>query len=236
MARLISITDNQKRDAQVSFETVSKKNAQIRQVAADDSPVNSERLIKCTETTSIDALLAKHNDLEALGDALVSSDPEIDLKHVGRPLKRASKVYLKEDGSVLYAARVMQVTFGPDGVEKAREDFSDTPATIGEDEPALPWTGKMMPADTVVKKFVFGRSFQIKHINGLTFDFLYDIAKTLHDSGKLLYVGSGAKGQGPLIFNLNGKPYRGFLEGRIQNDSYLLVLHCSNLELKAVPA
>lgn len=234
MSRLISLTDNQKRDAQVSFAGVNKTKAALKQVSSDNLPVSTCRVIKSTESTSLDALLKEHTDLDTLADALISGDPEVDLKHVGKPLERAAKVYLKSDGTVLYAARVMQVTYGPDGEEKAREDFSDTPATIGEDEPALPWTGKLLPADKVVKKFVFSRSFQIKHINGLTFDFLYDIAKTLADANKLLYVGSGAKGQGPLIFNLNGKPYRGFLEGRIQGDSYLLILHCSNLELKAV--
>ena len=47
--------------------------------------------------------------------------------------------------------------------------------------------------------------------------------------------GSGAKGQVPLVFVLNGTPFRGFLEGRVDADGYLLVLQCSNLELKATP-
>ncbi len=93
-----------------------------------------------------------------------------------------------------------------------------------------------MLAEDVVRRFVFSRAFQIRHVNGLTFDFLHGIARTLQEAGKLLFVGTGAKGQGPLIFTLNGTPYRGFLGGRADADSYLLVLHCSNLELKAVPA
>jgi hypothetical protein len=47
-------------------------------------------------------------------------------------------------------------------------------------------------------------------------------------------VGSGAKGTSPLILQTNGTPYRGFLEGRVKDDAYLLVLHLSNLELKQV--
>lgn len=235
MSRLISLTDNQKRDAQVSFEGVRKAKNTIQQVTKDLNPVKMERFIKCTESTSLDALLKQYGSLDDISTALIEGDPEIDFANVGRPLDRATRVYLKEDGAVLYAARVMEVTFGPDGEEKSRQDFSDTMATIGEDKDALPWTGRMLPAETVVRKFVFSRAFQIRHVNGLTFDFLYNIAKTLQESGKLLYVGSGNKGQGPLIFNLNGKPYRGFLEGRVDGDSYLLVLHCSNLELKAIP-
>jgi len=48
----------------------------------------------------------------------------------------------------------------------------------------------------------------------------------------VLFVGSGEKGANPLIFQRNGSPYRGFLEGRIVGDGFLLVLHLSNLELK----
>lgn len=235
MARLISLTDDQKRDAQVAMESVrAKAAAGMRQVGPNHEAVRLERLIKVTESSSLEALLRKHGSLENISAALVAGDPEIALDQVGRRLRNATRVFLRKDGSVLYAARVMQVVFGPDGAEKSREDFSDTPATVGEEAPALPWTGRLLPAQEVVRKFVFARAFQIRHVNGLTFDFLYGIARTLHEAGKLLYVGSGAKGQGPLIFTLNGTPYRGFLEGRVDGDGYLLVLHCSNLELKAI--
>jgi hypothetical protein len=31
---------------------------------------------------------------------------------------------------------------------------------------------------------------------------------------------------------VNGTPYRGFLEGRIDGENYILLLHLSNMELK----
>ena len=63
------------------------------------------------------------------------------------------------------------------------------------------------------------------------------MAKTLAAEKKLLLVGTGPKGQQPLIFTTNGAPYRGFLEGRVSpgGDGYRLILHLSNLELKAPP-
>ena len=91
-----------------------------------------------------------------------------------------------------------------------------------------------MPVDTVIRRFAFVRKLQLRHVNGLTFDFLYEIAKTLQESSQLLYVGSGAKGQQPLIFQTNGTPFRGFLEGRVDGEAYRLVLHLSNLEIKPV--
>ncbi len=233
MARFISLTDSQQRDAQVALES-SKPQAKHHQSGPQGEEVHLERLIKTTESTSFEALLRAHGKPEALSALLVAGDPEIDVEQVGRRLRNATRVHLRQDGSVLYAARVMQVVYGPDDVEKSRADFSDTPANVGEDAPALPWTGRLMALDEVVRRFVCARAFRIRHVNGLTFDFLFGIAKTLHEAGKLLYVGAGAKGQSPLIFTLNGTPFRGFLEGRVEGDSYLLVLHCSNLELKTV--
>jgi hypothetical protein len=234
MARFISLTDDKKRDAQVALETARPRGSAHRSVGPAGQTVRLERLIKTTESTSLDALVRAAGSLEAVSALLVAGDPEIDCEQVGRRLRNAARVYLRQDGSVLYAARVVQVVYGPDGVEKSRQDFSDTPATVGEDAAPLPWTGRLMSPDEVVHRFVLSRSFQIRHVNGLTFDFLHGIAKTLHEAGKLLYVGAGAKGQSPLIFTLNGTPYRGFLEGRVDGDGYRLILHCSNLELKAV--
>jgi hypothetical protein len=236
MARFISLTDDKQRDAQVALETTRPRGAGQRMVGPTGQPVRIERLIKATESTSLDALLRTAGSLAAVSALLVAGDPEIDRDQVGRRLRNAARVYLRQDGSVLYAARVVQVVYGPDGVEKSRQDFSDTAATVGEEATPLPWSGRLLPADEVVHRFVIGRSFQIRHVNGLTFDFLHGIAKTLEEAGKLLYVGAGPKGGSPLIFTVNGTPYRGFLEGRVDGDGYRLVLHCSNLELRAVSA
>ena len=47
-----------------------------------------------------------------------------------------------------------------------------------------------------------------------------------------MLLGAGPKSNQPLILRRGGTPYRGFLEGRIQDDKYYLVLHFSNLELR----
>ena len=57
---------------------------------------------------------------------------------------------------------------------------------------------------------------------------------TKEDLGKRFHVllGGGEKGNAPLVMTNNGTPYRGFLEGRINGDSFCLLLHLTNLELK----
>jgi len=60
------------------------------------------------------------------------------------------------------------------------------------------------------------------------------IAKELSDKDSLLMIGGGPKGTDPIVFQDGGKGYRAFLEGRVDNDGYILLLHLSNLELKGV--
>jgi hypothetical protein len=90
----------------------------------------------------------------------------------------------------------------------------------------------MFAKNQALRKFVFSRTYQLRHVNGLTFDFLYEMAKKLHDSNSMMLLGGGEKGNAPLVMTNNGTPYRGFLEGRINGDSFCLLLHLTNLELK----
>jgi hypothetical protein len=73
---------------------------------------------------------------------------------------------------------------------------------------------------------------QLRHVDGLTFDFLFEMAKELEQKDSLMLVGTGEKGVSPLIFQANGRPYRGFLEGKTNGKSYQVILHLSEMELK----
>jgi hypothetical protein len=233
MPRTIAIMDAKKRDAQIEVESPSSRDA-YHYVAPNGNAVRLNRLVKGTEKTTYETLALRFGSPDAVSKALIEGDPEIDLEQVGRRLAFTSRVYLGPKGNVLYAARVLKVVYAPDGQETGREDFVDVEATVGEELPPIPWTGKLVPVDQLIRRIAFVRKLQLRHVNGLTFDFLYEIAKTLHESGKLMQVGAGAKGQMPLIFQTNGTPFRGFLEGRVEGEAYKLVLHLSNLEIKSV--
>ena len=236
MPRLLSITDTKKRDAQIELRS-AVKSERLRWIdRTGGSPLKLERLVKTTEKTSYDALSRAYATPEALSKALVEGDPEIDVEQVGRRLRQASRVWVGPTGQILYAARVLSVVTDAAGNEKSRADFVDVEATVGEELPALVWSGRMMPAIDVIRRVALVRKLQLRHVNGLTFDFLFDIAKTLHTENKMLVVGAGPRAQQPLIFQTNGAPFRGFLEGRVEGERYLLVLHLSNLELKKVSA
>jgi len=151
---------------------------------------------------------------------------------VGRFLGGTDAVFLSSSGDVLYAApEVIEVIFGPDGAEKERRTPAIVPANVNETDPVV-WTGKKMPKATVISRFAFQRAIQVQHVDGLTYDYLFAMAKELADADEMVLIGSGDGGKKPLVFQTNGSPYRGFLEGRIQGTKYKLLLHLSNMELK----
>lgn len=230
--RVVSLTDAKKRDAHVEVEA-PKRQERYGYINPKGERVQSERFIKLTENRTYESLVQEHGDDESLAQALIEDDPEIDFQKAGRRVGSVDRVYVRPDGSVLYCARTLLVQYDPEGEEVERRDFVDVEATVSDDK-ALPWTGRLFPRDEVVRRFALVRKLRVRHVNGLTFDFLYDIAKHLHEEEKMLFVGSGKKGAAPLIFQTNGTPYRGFLEGRIDEEQggYLLVLHLSNMELK----
>ena len=234
MPRYIGITDSKHRDAQVQME--GAKSAPRRHFTdSDGERVRSWRLVKATEGHDYPSLRERYPDAEELAQALVDGDPEVDRENIGRKTGPTDRVWIKPDGKILYSAQVLKAVYDPHGDELSREDFVDVEASV-DDETALPWTGRLLPRDDVVRKFALVRKIQLRHINGLTFDFLREIAQQLEDAGQMLFVGAGRAGSQPLIFQRNGSPYRGFLEGRVSaTGGFKLVLHLSNLELKPIP-
>jgi hypothetical protein len=105
------------------------------------------------------------------------------------------------------------------------------PPNVSVDVP-LRWTGRLVDKAEASRRFVFSAKMQLTHINGLTYDFLFAMARELHERNSLMLLGGGPKSTQPLVLRRGGLPYRGFLEGRIRGDRYCLVLHLSNLELR----
>ncbi len=231
--RTIHLTNDKKRNAQVGFESIHTEQRVIFH-APDGHKARNVRFLKATLEQSAEALLSRAGSPDALSRGLVEGDPEIDMERVGRQLGAADRVLLSPEGHVIHSARIEEILYNPDGSERERRAPVITDANIDLDTP-LAWTGKLFPRKEVLRKFVLQRKAQIMHVNGLTFDFLYEMAKNLHEKDHMLLLGGGPRGNLPLVFQRGGGTYRGFLEGRIQGEKYCLMLHLSNLELKATP-
>jgi len=222
------------------ISNAGSRNATI--VATSTSPASSPAMGKNGHPATFRRYIAAgegrlDSDLSAeYGDdysqALIDGDPEIDFESVGRFIESTQTILLTEEGDPLFTApQFIEIYYGPDGSELERKEPTDTPATVNDSIPVR-WTGRKIPAKDVVRKFAFRRSLQLQHVDGVTFDFLYAMAKELADEQVLVLLGAGESGKDPLILQMNGSPYRGFLEGRVNGDAFILLLHLSNMELK----
>jgi hypothetical protein len=167
-----------------------------------------------------------------VGDAIAAADPEIDIETTGRFIGGTHKMYLTAEGETAYRVQLVQVVRNPDGSEKERREAAVKAAANINTSIPLRWSGREIPKMDALRKFIFGRNYQLRHTSGLSYDFLYDMAKQLHERKTLMLVGAGKRGSEPIVLSLGGTPYRGFLEGRVCDKKYALILHLTNMELR----
>ncbi|MGI8812727.1 MAG: hypothetical protein ACR2IH_09415 [Pyrinomonadaceae bacterium] len=225
----INISNSKNRDAVVAMESLTPKRV-VRFVDPNGRSVVTKKLLKTDVSHDLPTLLKKRKKLEKIADDLVKSDPEIDLDSFGMFLTDTSRVYVTEKG-IVHLIEEFEVVQNPDGTVRDRRPRVKEPQNINTDVP-IKWTGKFIKKQDAVSRFVFTGMKQLVHVNGLTFDFLFDMAKTLQKKDSMLLLRGGDKGNKPLVMNRGGRAYNAFLEGRVKGDSYCLILHLSNMELK----
>lgn len=228
----INISDSRGRDALVAMAGV-RSPLKVRWVDSQGRQSMGAKLLKGTLPTDIEALKNQcKGDLAEVGKALIAGDPEIDFENTGRFLKDTSRVYVDQNRNIVHKVRFWEIVRNPDGSVRERRPRKVLDTNLAGEQP-LRWSGVFIKREQAIRKFVFSSKVQLHHINGLTYDFLFGIAKELEEKNSLLLLGAGPKSNQPLIIRRGGTPYRGFLEGRTQGDKYALVLHFSDLELKA---
>lgn len=231
--RIINISNDKRRDAQVVFDAKFTPRT-TRTVLQNGEEKTNVKLLKSTHEQEEAALQEKYgDDLKDIAQALIDSDDDFDPEWTGMYLDRTHKVYVDKDYNIAYSINLYQVIHNPDGTEKERHDLNKVPSNVNSQVP-LKWTGKTFPKKEAIRRFVFTRKYQIRHINGVTFDFLYNMAQELEKNDTVVLVGAGSKGTDPILLSRGGEPYRGFLEGRTEKDRYSLILHLSDIELKGL--
>ena len=180
----------------------------------------------------------------ASSSQLIEGDPELDLQIAGRLMGDATAVYLDPTAAqpvIATAFKEVEVVYTPDGQEKERRARVYRTANVDTTAPLK--IVRRIPIQECLTRFVFRGIQQLAHTDGLTFDFLHGLAKSLKDSQSMALVGAGPKGAGPLILRDGGQPFRGFLygdaEGSGEQARYRLLLLLSDMELKrpaAAPA
>lgn len=228
-----NIANTKGRDAVVLSQGM-RKALRVRWLDHDQRQASHIRVVRSTLQNDLPALTARIGNVSELSEVLVNSDPEVDIESFGRQLRDTCRVYVDEDGAVVNHVQQIEVVRNPDGTERERRPRVRTQGNVNTEEP-IRLSGRMMKKREVFNRFVFTGKRQLQHVNGLTYDFLYAIAKELAEADSMMLVGSGPKGTSPIVLNAGGTPYRGFLEGRVDGERYCLILHLSNMELKAPP-
>ena len=225
--RKIRLTNAEGRDARIAY--TSPRPEAAPKLGLKGENVTSHTYLAASAEGLHESLAEKHGDYAQL---LVEGDPEVDIEAIGQRIGPTDNVFLDAVGEVLFAPpEQIEVILNPDGSEKARREPEDSPANVNEDAP-LRWTKMRLDRGAAARRFAFRRSIQIRHVDGLSYDYLYTMAKELDEADEVVYIGGGPKGKDALVFQNNGSPYRGFLEGRVDGDKYKLLLHLSSLELK----
>jgi hypothetical protein len=224
----INITNAKGRDAVIALDGLVPSR-EVMYVDGKGDPVTTQKVLKSDTTHDLPQLLKKRRTLSKVANDLIKDDPEIDMERFGMYLVDTSRVYVTKNG-IVHAVLEFEVISKPNGEIRERRPRRKLPQNMNSDVP-LKWTGKFIKKEEAIRKFVFTNKKQLAHVNGLTFDFLYDMAKQLAEKDALMLVRGGAKGNEPIVMNRGGKPYNAFLEGRIDRDSYCLLLHLSNMEL-----
>jgi hypothetical protein len=228
--RKLHLMNKENRDATVAISSL--KYEKPFEMGIPNKELKFKRYLSATQENLHKNLASLYGD--NYSSMLIEEDPEIDIEAIGKFISGSDVVYLSSKGELLYSPpKTVEVIIAPDGTEKERRSPEDIPGNV-DDELPVRWTGKKMPKSKVAVKFAFKRTIQIKHVDGLTYDYLFDMAKELQDEDVMVLVGAGQKGNEPLIFQANGMPYRGFLEGRVDGKKYQLLLHLSNMELKRI--
>jgi hypothetical protein len=168
---------------------------------------------------------------------LIESDPELDQQLAGRLMRDATAVYLDPSAATPTIAtefKEVEVVYTPDGQEKERRARVFRTANVDTTAPLK--IVRRLPIKECLTKFVFRGMQQLAHTDGLTFDFLFGLAKSLQDSQSMALVGAGPKGAGPLVLRDGGTPFRAFLYGEVEGSGddarYRLLLLLSDQELK----
>jgi hypothetical protein len=228
MSTSIHLTNAKGRDATVGLASVKAPPAP--KLGLPNEPLEFRRYLAAAEGGTHSALQA--NLGQDYGSALIDADPEVDLELVGATVVSTQTVFLDGDGKLMFSdPKIQELILNPDGSEKERREPVDTAQNVNIEQPVR-WTGKKIAIKDAVCRFAFRRRLQLRHMDGLTFDYLFEMAKELEASQSVMLLGTGEKGSAPLVFQANGRSYRGFLEGKTKGKSYQLILHLSDMELK----
>lgn len=195
---------------------------------------NKKRIVKTTLKTDERVLLKQFDyDKSKLGQSLIENDIDIDFYEEGMEINHLKQVYLSDKTEITNAVLYKEYVYNEEGELIEKKDFEKNESNIQDENFPIRMSGLTVPIYEAMRRYIFNHHYQLIHINGLTYDFLYNIAKRLDESKCLMYVGGGKNGKDPIVLTNGGKRYQAFLSGRVNSEEeYKLCLHFTNIDLE----
>ena len=189
--------------------------------------------------------IKKMRNDENLREEFMNSDNEIDIEQTGKEVSRTFRILFNPHDELCYNFTEYEIQKDRHGrlipCEECGELYckhqikSWYKSNINEeDKPVVFIKPMMMEKLDAIKKWSFGRSYQLRHVDGLTFKFCYELAEKLHKTGKMVLmapIDMEEKKPEKLILRSNSTPFYAWLEGRIKGNKYALILHRATLKI-----
>ncbi|MGV9172864.1 MAG: hypothetical protein ACOC44_13720 [Promethearchaeia archaeon] len=175
----------------------------------------------------------------------MNADKEINLKWTGKEISRTFRILFNQDDDLCYNFTEYEIEKDRHGriipCKKCGEVYckhqikTRTRSNINREEKPIVFIKPMrMKKLEAIKKWSFGRSYQLRHVDGLTFKFCYELAEKLHNTGDMVLmapINMEEKKPEKLILRNNTRGFYAWLEGRIKGKKYALILHRATLKL-----
>jgi hypothetical protein len=199
-------------------------------------------LTKCGVVSPIrilNGLDAKVDPTKLTSQEVTESDPELALAGAGEilDLETLTTAYYDPESETprpVADFKQIDIVYDPAGQEKERRPHITRKCNLDDLMPIK--IGKRLPLIDALTGFVFKQMYQIVHEDGVQKDFLFELARELHEKKEIAVLGAGPKGTMPLVVRDKGSPYRAFLYGEIgtgaDEGKYKLLLLLSDQELK----
>ncbi|MEJ2294970.1 MAG: hypothetical protein P8Y23_09375 [Candidatus Lokiarchaeota archaeon] len=199
-------------------------------VTPQGEPVKSQRFIVFTKPNRDEIL----SESKGLLSQLSSSDSDVDIELAGKYIFTTMRIIVNEDYDPVYNYKIYDVVEKPNG-KRIERSHEKTISNINKSIPLIISDHLYDPKELALK-YVFRLHYYITHSDGVTFKFLYDIAKRLAEEEKFAEIeaiNSQSKKREPLVLVDRGRKFpRAFIEGLVSGKSYYLILHLSDQELR----
>lgn len=190
-------------------------------------------LVKVSENNellqSVNVLRGDTN-VKLTSELIADTDEDINIADIGREIQGSSAYHRRGSSKVEGGFSVINRILDTKGNETERKPHVARASNIDATFPVK--IRKRMPAADAFQQFVFRRQYLLVHDDGLKYEFLHGLAKSLADKKEVALLGAGPKGTERLVCSDGDLPYQGFLYGEVNGDKYRLYLLLTKQELK----